>query len=172
MGDVPVTIDVLTETEEIGVPAPLDIVEHVLIAEDYPYDRGAMEAHFAVEGAWSDLRLWFAWREDIRVLELCLALDLKTPAARRAELCDLAVYINERLALGHFDVAREERLLIYRSALPVLDAPLSVLQVSTMIAAALDAADRFYPAFNFLIWAGKSAQEAVEAAMFETSGEA
>lgn len=151
---------------------PLDLVEQVLISEDYPYERDASQAHFAVEGAWSDHRLWFAWREEIRILELNLAVDLKAPSARRADLCDLMSRINERLALGHFEAAEEERTLIYRSVLPVLDAPLTVLQVSTLIAAALDAADRFYPAFNFLIWAGKSAQEAVDAAMFETAGEA
>ena len=34
------------------------------------------------------------------------------------------------------------------------------------------AVDRFVPAFNFLIWAGKSPEEAMDAAMFETDGEA
>ena len=40
------------------------------------------------------------------------------------------------------------------------------------IAASISAADRFVPAFNFLIWAGKSPREAIEAVMFETHGEA
>lgn len=155
-----------------GEPGALDVVEQVLIAEDYPYERGAGQAHFAIEGAWSDHRLWFSWREEVRVLELCLLLDLKTPGARRGELCDLVSRINERLSIGHFNLDAEARALIYRSTAPVLDTPLTILQVSTMIAAALDAADRFYPAFNFLIWAGKSAQEAMDAAMFETAGEA
>jgi len=164
-------MELLEETRRSD-PAPLDIIEQVLITEDYPYDRHAFEAHFAVEGAWSDHRLWFVWRDQIRVLELCLAIDLKATAARRGEFYDLVARANERLALGHFETPEEERALIYRAALPVLDSSLTALQVSTLIASALDAADRFYPAFNFVIWAGKSAEEAMEAAMFETAGEA
>jgi hypothetical protein len=162
----------LAQQTERAEPGALDIVEHVLIAEDYPYERAAFEAHFSVQGAWADHELWFAWRDEIRVLELCLAIDLRTPRARRTELYRLVARINELLTIGHFEVLEEERALLYRSTVPVLDAPLTLLQVSTLIAAALDAADRFYPAFNFLVWAGKSAREAIEAAMFDTAGEA
>jgi hypothetical protein len=41
-----------------------------------------------------------------------------------------------------------------------------------MLAAALDAAERFQPAFHFLILAGMPATDAAQAAMFETAGEA
>ena len=34
------------------------------------------------------------------------------------------------------------------------------------------AGDRFYPAFQYLVWGGKSVDEAAQAAMFETAGEA
>jgi hypothetical protein len=40
------------------------------------------------------------------------------------------------------------------------------------MAAAVSATERFVPAFNFLIWAGKSPRDALEAVMFETHGEA
>jgi hypothetical protein len=41
-----------------------------------------------------------------------------------------------------------------------------------MLAAALDAADRFQPAFHFLILAGMKAEDAADAALFEVIGEA
>ena len=44
--------------------------------------------------------------------------------------------------------------------------------IRAVIAAAVSAADRFMPAFNFLVWAGKSPREAIDAVMFETHGEA
>ena len=37
---------------------------------------------------------------------------------------------------------------------------------------ALDACERYFPAFQFVVWAGKTAREAIDAAMFETAGEA
>jgi hypothetical protein len=45
-------------------------------------------------------------------------------------------------------------------------------EIAAVIAAALDAADQFLPAFNFVVWAGKSAEDAVAAVIFETQGEA
>ena len=41
-----------------------------------------------------------------------------------------------------------------------------------MIDAAVEAADRFYPAFDFLIRGAKSPEDAMAACMFETVGSA
>jgi hypothetical protein len=36
----------------------------------------------------------------------------------------------------------------------------------------MEACDRYYQAFQFVVWAGKSAREAMDSALFETAGEA
>jgi hypothetical protein len=41
-----------------------------------------------------------------------------------------------------------------------------------MLGSALDTCERYYPALQFVVWAGKSAREAVDAVMFETCGKA
>jgi hypothetical protein len=41
-----------------------------------------------------------------------------------------------------------------------------------MLDAALEACERYFQSFQFVIWAGKAASEAIDAAMFETAGEA
>ena len=41
-----------------------------------------------------------------------------------------------------------------------------------LIEIAVGEADRFYPAFQFLLWGGKSPEEALAAALLETVGEA
>ena len=45
-------------------------------------------------------------------------------------------------------------------------------EIAAVLAAALDAADQFLPAFNFVVWAGKTPAEAMAAVLFETAGEA
>jgi hypothetical protein len=45
-------------------------------------------------------------------------------------------------------------------------------QTASMIDAAMEAADRFYPAFDFLITGGRTPEEAMAACMFETMGHA
>ena len=37
---------------------------------------------------------------------------------------------------------------------------------------AVAACDRYFPAFQYVLWAGKSAREALATALFETAGEA
>jgi len=38
--------------------------------------------------------------------------------------------------------------------------------------AAIEECERFYPVFQFVLWAGKTPQEAIAAALIETQGEA
>ena len=61
---------------------PLDVVEHVLTAENLPFDRTEDgDLAFALAGDWKDYELWFAWRPEADCLQLCLSLDLAAPKA-------------------------------------------------------------------------------------------
>ncbi|RDJ93014.1 hypothetical protein B4Q13_24860 [Lacticaseibacillus rhamnosus] len=48
----------------------------------------------------------------------------------------------------------------------------SSAQCECMLSGAIHACERYFPAFQFVVWAGKSATEAMDAAMFDTDGEA
>jgi len=61
---------------------------------------------------------------------------------------------------------------MFRHALVLAGVPASGRQCEAVLASALDSCERYFPAFQFVIWAGKSAREAMESAMFETTGEA
>jgi hypothetical protein len=45
-------------------------------------------------------------------------------------------------------------------------------QCEAAFGSALDTCERYYPAFQFVVWAGKTAREAMDAVMFETAGQA
>ncbi len=45
-------------------------------------------------------------------------------------------------------------------------------QMEDLVETALIECEKFYPAFQYVIWGGKSATEAIAAAMIETVGEA
>jgi hypothetical protein len=47
-----------------------------------------------------------------------------------------------------------------------------VEQLEDLVDVALNECERYYPAFQFVVWSGEGAREAMEAAMFETAGEA
>ncbi len=56
-----------------GAIDPLDVVEHVLAAENLAFDRTEDgDLAFALAGDWKDYELWFAWRPEADCLQLCL----------------------------------------------------------------------------------------------------
>jgi hypothetical protein len=48
----------------------------------------------------------------------------------------------------------------------------SVRQCEALMKAATEACEKHYQGFQFVVWAGKKAEEALNAIMFETVGEA
>ena len=153
---------------------PLDVVERVLAAENLSFDRtDDGDLAFALTGDWKDFELWFAWRPEADCLQLCLSMDLKAGKALRDSAHDLINLINQRVWLGHFEAWAEEGEIVFRHALSLPDSERpSMAQTAAMIDAAMEAADRFYPAFDFLISGGKTPEEAMAACMFETVGQA
>jgi len=111
--------------------------------------------------------------DDIESLHLACAFDLKVPERRRSEVKELIQLINEQLWLGHFDLWPQEGVVMFRHALLLAGgAEASGRQCEAQLDAAMEACDRYYQAFQFVVWAGKSAREAMDSALFETAGEA
>ena len=82
-------------------------------------------------------------------------------------------HVNERIWLGHFGMWEDEGLPMYRHAMPLrgTQGP-TAEQLEDLLDTAVYECERFYPAFQFVIWGGKTAAEAITAAMIETAGEA
>ncbi|PWR25999.1 YbjN domain-containing protein [Zavarzinia aquatilis] len=161
----------LSEHEQSGVD-PIDVIEQIVAANEWPFDRaGDGELSVAVNGSWCDYHFGFSWREPERALQLTLAFDMRVPPARRAEIYHLMGLINEQLWLGHFDLWSDDGTLLYRHA-SLMGDDVSVSVCEELIDIAISTCERFYPAFQFVLWGGKSAQEALAASMIETMGEA
>jgi hypothetical protein len=110
---------------------------------------------------------------DIEALHLACAFELKVPERCHATVQQLISLINEQMWIGHFDLWTQDGIVMYRHALVLaggVDA--SSRQCESLLGTALDACERYFPAFQFVVWAGKGAREALDSAMFETAGEA
>ena len=152
---------------------PLDVVEHVLQAENLQFDRtDDGDLAFTLAGDWKDFELWFAWRPEADCLQLCLSVDLRVTPEQKAAAYELTTIINQRVWLGHFEIW-DDGEVVFRHAMALMggERP-SLAQTAAMIDVAMEASDRFYPAFDFLTQGGKSPAEAIEACMFDTVGEA
>lgn len=153
---------------------PIDIVENFVAAQEWSYDRqGETELAVQAPGQWCDFSLYFAWNQELAALHFTCAFDMRVPAEKRTSASELLVEVNERLWLGHFGLWRDESVPMFRHVLLFkdTDGP-SFSQIADLVDTALAECDRFYPAFQYVIWGGKSASEAVELSLVDTVGEA
>ena len=153
---------------------PLDVVERLAAGNDWSFERASDdEITILVTGKWTDYQVSYTWMGNIEALHLACAFDMKAPERRRPEVQQLISLINEQMWVGHFDLWMKEGIVMFRHALVLTGGvEASGTQCESLLGTALDACERYFTAFQFVVWAGKSAREALDAAMFETSGEA
>jgi hypothetical protein len=157
-----------------SVANPLDVIERIVEINEWLFDRRSEQEMAAqVPGRWCDYSLYFAWNEDIGAMHFTCAFDMRIPAEKRPAVHELLALINEKLWLGHFGVWEDEGVPMFRHALPLrgLRGP-SVEQMEDLLDTAILECERFYPAFQYVIWGGKTAAQAIASAMVDTAGEA
>lgn len=153
---------------------PIEMIENLARAADLEAQRvDDTEVHVCLTGSWRDVSLWFAWREEASVLQIGAPLEMKVPLPRRQEVFKLLALINERLWLGHFDLWGQDGEIVYRNgAVIAAGQPMAPGQAEVLLRGAMEAFEQYYPAFNYVIWAGKSADEAMAASILEPQGSA
>lgn len=152
---------------------PLELIEQIVASHDWPFDRSADgELTVAVAGTWCEYHLCASFRDHERALQLTCAFDIRVAPPRRAEIAQLLVLINEQLWLGHFDLWSQEGVLMFRYGMLLGGGVATAGQCEDLIEIAIGECERFYPAFQLLLWGGKSPADALAAALFETVGEA
>lgn len=160
--------------DEVSVN-PIDHIETLASLREWEFDRRS-EQELAIEapGTWCDYGLYFAWSEELNAVHVSCAFDMRVPEKRRAPIYELVAHLNERLWIGHFALWMEEGIPMFRHTIQVPDADANTVRpcLENIVEIAVAECERFYPAFQFVIWAGKSATEAIEAAMLDTVGQA
>jgi hypothetical protein len=163
--------DQQTDMDEAG--EPVEMFARFCEAHDWSHERVNDEEVVAtVPGSWSSYELRGIWREDDQVLQLLLMPDITVDTAKRVPICELLSLINERMWLGHFELWSTSGSLLYRHAAMLGAEGVTFGTLEVLAHTAIDEMDRFYPAIQFVLWGGKSATEAIDAALIETRGEA
>jgi hypothetical protein len=153
---------------------PLDIMEQIVIANDWAFDRRS-DSEMAAEapGRWCDNGLYLSRSHEISAMHFTCTFDLKVPEKRRGLLYELLALANDRLWIGHFGIESGDGMPVFRHAVLLRGAPgASAESLEDMVDIAITECERFFPAFQFVLWGGKSPQDALAAAMLECVGEA
>ncbi|MAR55862.1 MAG: hypothetical protein CMM93_01640 [Rickettsiales bacterium] len=153
---------------------PLDVAEALFESRDWLFDRPFEEELIAdIAGAWCHYRVWCAWQPDLEVMSFSCSFDSKVPDHSIAKLYPLLGSINEKMWLGHFDICSEEKLITFRHALLLRGGKgATPEQIEDLIDIAIHECDRFYPAFQSVIWGNEQFNQALEIALMDTVGEA
>jgi hypothetical protein len=153
---------------------PLDVLEQIVSANEWTFERRS-DGEMAAEapGKWCDYGLYFSWSSEISAMHFSCAFDLKVPPEGRSKLFELLALANEKLWIGHFGLESEEGVPVFRHSVLLRGAPgASAESLEDMVDIALTECERFFPAFQFVLWGGKPPADALQAAMLDCVGEA
>lgn len=103
------------QTAYEDLPNPLDSVEDILNAQNWTFTRAYdNELSLQVKGENCLYHMSFLWQEEYNALQLFCECDLSIPTKRREMAARLLQTINERLWLGHFDIAAKSHAPVFR----------------------------------------------------------
>lgn len=162
------------EAEFLRETNPVDAVEEVANGCNWSFDRQC-EDELAVlaHGIWTNYTISFSWMADFEALHVVSAFDMRVPKKRLAETIRLLSLINEQMLFGHFDLWEQDGSVMFRHAMPLSGgAEPTPQQVECLRDAALTSCERYYQAFQYVVWAGKDARSALDGVLFDTVGEA
>jgi hypothetical protein len=158
-------------TEELH---PIDIVEHLAEHHSWEFDRVADDQiAMAVEGQWRTYSITLAWSAFDETLRLICTFEMEPPEDRMAALYDTLNRANDMCWTGAFTYWAEQRLMVYRYGLVLAGGQVAGSeQIDRLIAGAVTASERFYPAFQLAAWGGNTPEEAMQIAIAEAYGRA
>ena len=160
--------------DEADDAAPVEMLAQLFEAHGWPCEfTGEDEISGEIQGSWTTYQVKGVWRREDRVLQLLCLPEIRVPDTKRKVAFELLAMINEQLWLGHFDIWSQGGVLLYRHGLMLgEEGLLSLSMAQVAVEAAVSECDRFYPAFQFVLWGDKSPREALDAALVDAAGEA
>lgn len=154
--------------------APVDMLAALFEARGWPFEAlSREEISVEIQGSWAKYQLRAIWRPDDNVLQLLCLPDVRVAKEKLAPSYELLAKVNEQLWLGHFDIWSKGGVLVYRNAALLGDEGLiSLDRAQAIVETAVEECDRFYPAFQFVLWGDKSPRDALDSALVDAAGEA
>lgn len=153
---------------------PIDIVEHLAERHAWEFDRITDDQiAMAVEGQWRTYSITLAWSDYDETLRLVCTFEMEPPEERRLALCEALNAVNDQCWAGAFTYWEAQKLMVYRYGLVLAGGQIAGPdQIDTMISAAVMSAERYYPAFQLVVWGNRPVEQALQVAIAEAYGRA
>ena len=153
---------------------PIDVVEDVIHSKKWTFSRSDdYELVAEIASQWCQYRLYFTWSEQIKAISFTITFDLKFPKSKSKEAFELLALINERLWIGHFDITSKNGIPAYRHT--VLSLPENEIlhhQLEDLVDIAIYECEKYYPAFQLVLFDDSEPANALNVSTFDTVGRA
>lgn len=153
---------------------PIDIVETLAEYNEWQFDRvGDDQIAMAVEGQWRTYSITLAWSPHDETLRMICTFEMEPPDDKLPALHAALNEVNDQCWAGAFTWWGEQKLMVYRYGLLMSGGQdASPEQVDAIITAAVLAAERYYPAFQLVLWGDRTPRDAMQVAIAEAYGRA
>lgn len=157
---------------------PIEEIELFLLSTDWSSDRiGENEIVIGIKGNYCEYNTTIHWNPNQDILHFAFSFSVglsKEPLTPQKEMSVLKLLasLNETMAVGHYDLWREENSIVWRYGQIFSEEECHHDYFVRIFRLAIDTCERNYSAFQFVLWAGQSPHEAIQNIMFETVGEA
>ena len=153
---------------------PIDLVETLATHHAWEFDRVTEDQiAMAVEGQWRTYSLTLAWSPQDETLRLICTFEMEPPEDKISDLYDVLNRCNDMVWTGAFTWWAEQKLMVWRYGLLLAGGQMvGPEQIDRLIASAVMAAERFYPAFQMVAWGDNSPADAMKVAIAEAYGRA
>ena len=153
---------------------PIDIVEDVIHGKKWSFSRSDdYELVAEIASQWCQYRLYFTWSEQIRAISFTVTFDIKFPQSKYKSAHELLALINEKLWIGHFDITKKNGIPAYRHT--VLSLPENEMlqhQLEDLVDIAIYECEKYYPAFQLVLFDDSLPSNALSVSTFDTIGSA
>ena len=153
---------------------PIDFVEDIIYSKKWTFSRAAEDELVAdIASERCHYRLYFSWSEEIKAITFTVTFDLKFPYSTYKRIHELLALINEKLWIGHFDVTSKNGIPAFRHTLLASQQnEILYSQLEDLLDIAIYECEKYYPAFQFVLFEDSLPSEALELCLFEPIGKA
>ena len=160
--------------QENFVLNPIDIVEDVIHGKKWSFSRSDdYELVAEIKSQLCQYRLYFTWSEQIRAISFTVTFDIKFPQSKYRSAHELLALINEKLWIGHFDITKKNGIPAYRhTVLSLPENEMLQYQLEDLIDIAIYECEKYYPAFQLVLFDDSLPSRALSVSTFHTIGSA
>jgi len=152
---------------------PINLFEKIIISNNWAFERPIDdEIYIEVPTKYSNLIIHVRWLKNEEKIDIKASFYLKMDFSNSHEIYKLLNLINNTICIGNFQI-NENKYPTFRSAIFFEDSKNSKSDIlKKMLCFAISESEKFFPAFQLVLWAGKKAEEAIMFLDFATEGKA